>query len=106
MDRKKDTIMDVAREFKRVINQYIKIDRCILFGSQAKGTAKPFSDVDLLFVSSEFAGKKYFERSPQFYLMWNYPYDVDIICLTPRELQTKKRQIGIIKEAVETGIEI
>ena len=38
--------------------------------------------------------------------MWGYDYDVDIICLTPQELDKKKKEIGIIKEAVREGIEI
>lgn len=81
-------------------------EKIILFGSRARGDYTRKSDVDLIIVSKEFENMKYFKRSPKLYLLWDYPYEVDIVCLTPRELNTKKKQIGIIKTAVEEGIEI
>lgn len=106
MDKKKARLIKLLKIFKNNVNKKIKIDKLILFGSQATDKARKDSDVDLLFISEEFKGKKYFKRSPEFYLMWNYDYNVDIICLTPKEVIKRKKEIGIIKEAITNGIEI
>lgn len=106
MDKENDKIICLLREFKKDVNKKVKLDKMILFGSRARGKAKKTSDIDLLFVSKKFKGKKYFKRSPEFYLMWDYDYDVDIICLTPEEVAKKRRETGIINYAINEGIEI
>lgn len=105
MDQKKDMI-NLLQTFKKKANQKAKIDKMIFFGSRAKGKAKKKSDIDLLLISKDFKGKKYFKRSPPFYLMWDYKYDVDILCLTPNEFAKKKKEIGIVQQASKEGIEI
>lgn len=105
MDKRKD-IIKLLQNFKQNANQIARIDKMVFFGSRAKGTAKKRSDIDLLLVSSDFKKKKYFKRSPPFYLLWDYNYDVDILCLTPEELAKKQKEIGIIQQALKEGIEI
>jgi hypothetical protein len=39
-------------------------------------------------------------------MLWDYDADVDLICLTPKELSERKTQIGLIQRAVKEGIEI
>lgn len=106
MDSKKNKIVVMLKEYKKKISNKAKIEKMLLFGSQAKGVSKEGSDVDILLISSDFERKKYFQRSPQFYLLWNYDYDVDIICLTPKEYKERKQQIGVIQEVEKYGIEI
>jgi len=106
MGDQKIKIIKTLEKFKKEVSKIIKLDKIILFGSRAKGKAKKTSDVDLLIISKDFEGKKYFRRSPQFYLMWKSEYDADILCLTPTELEEKEKKIGIIKEAIKEGIEI
>ena len=106
MDKKKDKLIPMLESFKNKVNKKVKIDKIIFFGSRAKGIQKKISDIDLLVISKDFKGKKYFKRAPQFYLMWDYNYDVDIFCLTPEELKIKQKEIGIINQAVKEGIEI
>ncbi|MEA3378878.1 MAG: hypothetical protein U9Q69_04530 [Nanoarchaeota archaeon] len=57
-------------------------------------------------LKKDFKGKKYFKRSPELYLLWDYNYDVDILCLTPQEFKKKQKEIGIIQEAKKQGIRI
>jgi hypothetical protein len=104
MDKKKDKLKYILKEFKREVNKKIKIEKLIFFGSRATKKSKKESDIDILLISKSFKGKKYFKRSPEFYLMWDYPYDVDILCLTPEELAKKQKQTGIIQQAVKEGI--
>ena len=106
MDRKKDKIIKVIKEFEEKANKLISIKEIILFGSRARGDYKKISDIDLIIVSDDFEGQKYYRRAAPFYLLWNSPYNVDIICLTPKELAIKRKQIGTIKTAMEEGIEI
>lgn len=40
-------------EIKSVFSQFPKIKKAILFGSRAKGTNKPFSDVDISLVGED-----------------------------------------------------
>lgn len=47
---------------KKLIDKKIKFESVILFGSQAKGTAKPASDIDLCIVSANFGKNRYDER--------------------------------------------
>lgn len=104
MDKKQIKIIKLLKKFKADLNKKIKVEQLILFGSQATGNAKKTSDVDLLLISKDFKGKKYFKRSPDLYLMWDYNYNVDILCLTPQELRKKQKEIGIINEAIKQGI--
>jgi len=104
MDKKSNELIVKLKEFKQNTWNKIILDKIILFGSRAKGTAKKNSDVDLILVSKDFKGEKSFKRPAQFYVDWNYDYDVDIICLTPQELERKKKQIGLIKNALKEGI--
>ena len=47
---------------EQLINEGIKVSKIILFGSHASGTATEESDIDLVVVSEDFAGKSIFER--------------------------------------------
>jgi len=41
----------------------IKVSQIVLFGSQARGTAGEESDIDLVVISEDFAGKDLFQRA-------------------------------------------
>jgi len=94
------------KEFKEKIKKKIRPERVILFGSRARGDNKESSDFDVIIVSSDFKGIKFFKRSPPLYLLWNDDSSVDIICLTPEELVKKQKMIGVIQTAVKEGINI
>ena len=93
MDKKKNELKQLLKKFKEEAGKNIDIDKLIFFGSRAKGTSRKGSDVDLIFVSKDFKRTKSFQRSQQLYKMWNYEYDIDIICLTPEEFSKKRKQI-------------
>ena len=106
MDKEKDRAIRMVREFKKNISRKVTIDKLIFFGSRAEGKGKKNSDIDLLLVSRDFRGKRYFQRSPIFYQLWGYPLDLDILCLTPEEFKEKQKQVGVIGTAAKTGLEI
>ena len=102
MDKGKTRLIQQLKEFK----QRNKIGKLYLFGSMASGTANTSSDVDLLVVARRFRGKGLLERAPKLYLDWKLDYPVDFLCYAPEEFEKLRKQITIVKEAVENGIEI
>ena len=105
MDKKKSLIKNL-RNFKSSLNHEIPIEKMIFFGSRATGKPHSWSDIDLIVVSKEFQAKKFRYRPIGFYKHWNLDYPVDFLCYTPEEFNKLKKQITIVKEAVENGIEI
>jgi len=109
LDLKSDK--DIAMDFSvKVYRQFDKIVKAIvLFGSSAKNSATPNSDIDLIIISEDFYGKRSFERPVGLYRLWWNRADkkeIDIICLTPEEFEIMKKRIGAIRDAAREGIEI
>ena len=98
--------LEKLKEFKCRLSKEIPLEKVYLFGSRAKGKPHRWSDFDLLIVSSEFRGKKFRYRPLGFWRYWDLNYPVDFLCYTPEEFNKLKKQITIVKEAVENGIEI
>lgn len=96
----------VAREFKDKIKKKFDIQKLILFGSRARGDNLKYSDYDFIAVSDNFKDKRFILRASDFYDYWDSTIDLEIICYTPEEFERKKKQIGIVKTAIEEGIEI
>jgi uncharacterized protein len=104
MARKK--IIKELGHFKKILDNDIKVSKMIFFGSRAFGKAHRDSDIDLIVVSPSFRKKRSLNRGVDFYLKWSLDYPVDFLCYTPEEFEKKKKQISIVKKAVEEGIEI
>jgi len=102
MDKSKARLIEQMKEFKH----RNKISKMYLFGSMASGKTHRSSDVDLIVVANRFRGKGLLERAPRLYMAWNLDYPVDFLCYTPEEFNRMRKQITIVREAVEKGIEI
>ncbi len=100
------TIIKKIEKFKEGLKNDINIEKIIFFGSRASGKPHKDSDIDLIIVSGDFRGKKFRYRAIGFYNHWNLDLPVDFLCYTPEEFNKLKKQISIVKDAVETGIEI
>ena len=98
--------IDFLKEFKKELSSSIPIEKMILFGSRIYGKPHRWSDFDLVIVSKKFSGIDSLKRSLGFYDYWKLDYPVDFLCYTPEEFNKLKKQITIVKEAVENGIEI
>src|SRR3989338_11596466 len=99
-------IIKQLHQFRKRVNKDTPVTRMILFGSRAWGKPHRDSDVDLLIVSSMFRRRRLLKRGINLYQHWNLDYPVDFLCYTPEEFEKKKKQIGIVRQAVEEGIEI
>jgi len=59
----RDQVLDVIEQFAAVLeDQGTHIAKIVLFGSYATGHCRDGSDIDLVVLSEDFAGKDYWER--------------------------------------------
>ncbi len=94
-------------DFIRRVRQEYDITEAVLFGSRARGEERVDSDYDVILVSPDFEGVFFSKRSALMYDFWHHwPLDVEPLCYTPEEFEIKRKQIGIVGEAVNEGIRI
>jgi len=85
------------------ILKVVKPDKIILFGSQARGNARPDSDYDILVIKSGIESSYKLESS--IYMSLEVEAGVDLIVATPEIVEQYKDTIGcIIKPAIQEGI--
>ena len=96
----------IAKKFAEKIKKKFKVEKIILFGSRARGDNLKYSDYDFIIVSNDFQNKPFILRASYLYDYWNEKVDMEPICYTPKEFEKKKKQIGIVSQAVKEGIEI
>ena len=101
----RENIVTGLKAFRQDLNRTIHVERMIFFGSRVSGKPHPDSDIDLLIVSDYFEGKRS-KRALGFRSIWNLDYPVDFLCYTSEEFERLSKQVSIVREAVETGIEI
>ena len=98
--------IDQVRDFVRKIEAY-RIQQVVLFGSRIRGDALVHSDLDVILVSDDFEGISFPERPSEIYRwydQWKAPYPLEVLCYTWEEFRRKRRQIGLVRDAVEEGI--
>ena len=105
MGREK-SLMIKLREFKKSVSRGFPVTKMYLFGSMAKGKTHKYSDVDLIIVSPKFRKMNFFKRGARMYDYWEIRKPVDFLCYTPEEFERLSKQISIVKEAMENGIEV
>jgi len=76
----------------------------IAFGSRVNGTAREDSDIDLIVVSDAFEGVPILERSRRFNEAVKWHIRVDAWCLTVKEFERLRRQIGLVGDACREGV--
>ena len=83
-------------------------DKIILFGSRARGDARPDSDYDILVIASKIEDELKTER--QLYralLNFNDPVGVDIIVKNPENIDKSINMVvSVVKKALNEGIVI
>jgi uncharacterized protein len=59
----KESVLKIIHDFGRALEaEHVKPQKIVLFGSYSTGTQRPDSDIDLVVISEDFAGKGYWER--------------------------------------------
>lgn len=87
----KTDVLNILKRFRLVLeSKKVHVQKMILFGSWAKGTAGKFSDIDVVVVSSDFDGKDLWDRAT---MLGSAAYQVfepiQALALTPEEWEGK-----------------
>lgn len=96
----------LLREHLKYINAKFAPEKILLFGSRARGDHLIESDIDILIVSDKFEGMTWRDRIVTAFGEWDKMQMLEPLCFTPAEFEKKKREIGIVKQAVEEGVEL
>jgi len=91
-------------DFLKSLRSVYAPEKIIIFGSRARGDNLVRSDYDIVVVSRKFENAHFLERISNLLELWDY--DIDILPYTPKEFEQKKKEIGIVAEVVEEGIEV
>jgi len=92
-------------DFLQKVRKKYNIDKAIFFGSRAKDEHLKDSDYDIILVSDDFRDIFFSKRSALMYDFWqHWPIEIEPLCYTPEEFEAKKKQIGIVSEAIKEGI--
>ncbi len=104
MGARKDPVISA---FSHAIRKSFSPSKIILFGSRATGKAKKESDYDFIIISPKFRRMEWEKRiAKAYHLKREIPAAMDIMCYTPKEFEKKKKQLGIVQQALKEGIEI
>lgn len=105
MDKRQDykKLEEFIQNFAKNLSKYVKVDRVVLFGSYARDNPREDSDVDLVFISPDFAGMGSLERLSLLGKAYtDYTFASDYFGLTPEEYKNAS-PLTTIGEVRETG---
>jgi uncharacterized protein len=77
---------DLVRDIVRRIVETAQPDKIILFGSRARGDARPNSDFDVL-VIKESSEPRYRRSVPLYVALADLPGEVEVMVYTPEEIE-------------------
>ena len=92
------------KDFLKKVKEKFIPEMIIVFGSRTRGDHLKESDYDIIIVSERFRGINFVRRMEMVYELWDLDEGADIICYTPEEFEEKKKQIGLVRKAVEEGV--
>jgi predicted nucleotidyltransferase len=103
MKKKKESVQEKIDDLVRRIVERFRPEKIILFGSHARGTAGQDSDADILVVMPV-KGSKRKKATEIDVALVGLDLPVDLIVVTPEELERNKNQIGtIVYPALKEG---
>jgi predicted nucleotidyltransferase len=83
--------------------------RVLLFGSHARGEARPDSDYDLIVISPNFADIEIPRRATGLRQLWYQAGGdgpMDLMCLTPEEFEQARHRISLIAAVLPEALDI
>ena len=76
----------ILREIVRRIRKEVRPQKIVLFGSRARGQARPDSDYDILVIQE--TRRPWYRRTPGLYgALASIPAEVEVVVYTPREVR-------------------
>lgn len=101
----RDVLTGVER-FRLNLARQFPVERVLVFGSRARGTARNESDVDIMIVSSAFEGKSLARRALLLSGAWDLNLPADFVCYTPAEFEHLRGRVSLVSVALEEGTEV
>ncbi|MBN1472782.1 MAG: nucleotidyltransferase domain-containing protein [Syntrophaceae bacterium] len=101
---KKKELGSINRYINLLKQEGIDVSRAILFGSYAKGTAKPESDIDIAIVSSQFGKNNLKEMMLLRRIALRVDSHIEPLPFSPREIND--RYSTLAQEILKYGISI
>lgn len=93
-------------EFLEIVKEKYSPEKILIFGSRARGDHLLESDVDLIIVSSKFKGINWLTRIREISDLWPGLVLLEPLCYTPKEFEEKRKEIGIVNQAIKEGLEL
>ena len=95
--------------FAERLRRDLAAEQVLLFGSHARGDARPDSDYDLIVVAAGFAGIPRLRRAlglrDLFYEVGGCA-PLDLICLTPEEFEQARQSISLVAAVAADAIDL
>jgi uncharacterized protein len=93
----KQTAVEAVRRFRRVLEgNHISVERMVLFGSHAEGTAREVSDIDVAVVSRDFRARGFWERIRILSdALYEVGLPIEAVALSPEEWDLADRPIVV-----------
>ena len=101
---KNATVIEKAKQYKDMVDRAlpVKIEKCWLYGSYAKGTQNRHSDIDIAIEVSHIDDDLYWTVLP---LLWKLSYQIDNR-IEPVLIARDSDYTGFLDEIQRTGIKI
>ena len=93
-------------EFIARLQEELRLERALLFGSRARDDWLHESDYDFVIVSPDFAQVPFLKRASLVQRHWPGREHAEILAYTPDEFRIKAGQICIVQEAVREGVDL
>jgi predicted nucleotidyltransferase len=102
-----ETVTQSARQYANEVSRVMHVDKAVLFGSYAKGTADPQSDVDICFFLDSYGGKTRMDIMKELFGLTR-GYGCKGIYFEPIAFETSEIENDnpFVKEILRTGREI
>lgn len=106
----KGKVKEVTKLLRDFLAQHnIRVDKIVVFGSQARGDFRKDSDIDIAIVSKDFEGKDIFEKAEmlkglKWFLVKRLLLPFDIVPLSPSEWNGSSLIAQFAKEGFEVSL--
>lgn len=103
-----NNLEEIIDDLKKISEEKLdySVDKIIIYGSRAKNTHQPGSDIDVILIGHGFENKGLLEREVEYETEWgktDYP-ELDIKPMTPKEYKkAEQKEHWLVEEATKTG---